>query len=149
MNCYVPDAFHKSTTKVRIFIKQRPIKSEKSLHLPLKMVRKKSEFSIFESEFNSGSTVLDVGWLEVVGLTYMDYVGFWGAWWSNGGVGLILHNHSLGMGGQGSVYDWAHKASLDQLFGRGLSEGGGTECVSWYHRDGMGLLWLALWTVCY
>ena len=44
----------------------------------------------------------------------------------------ILHNHSLGMGvdGQGSVYDWAHKASLDQLFGRGLSEGGGTECVS-------------------
>ena len=63
-------------TKVRISIKNRPRKSEKSLHLPLKMVRKKSEFSIFESEFNSGSTVLDVGWLEVVGLTYMDYVGF-------------------------------------------------------------------------
>ena len=58
MNCYVPDAFHKSTTKVRIFIKQRPIKSEKSLHLPLKMVRKKSEFSIFESEFISGSTAI-------------------------------------------------------------------------------------------
>ena len=31
-------------------------KSEKSLHLSLKLVRKKSELSLFESEFNSGST---------------------------------------------------------------------------------------------
>ena len=43
--------------KVCIHIKNWPKRSEKSPHLSLKMVRKKSEFSIFESDFNSGSTV--------------------------------------------------------------------------------------------
>ena len=42
--------------KVCIFNKNWPKRSEKSPNLPLKLVRKKSEFSIFESEFNSGST---------------------------------------------------------------------------------------------
>ena len=45
-------------TKVRIFMKKGLKRSEKSLNLPLKMVRRKSEFSILESEFNSGSAVV-------------------------------------------------------------------------------------------
>ena len=43
------------------FLSNKGLESQKkSLHFPLKMVRKKSEFLILESEFNSGSSARDI-----------------------------------------------------------------------------------------
>ena len=50
------DFFVLQSAKSAFLTKNWLKRSEKSPNLPLKMVRKKSEFSIFESEFNSGST---------------------------------------------------------------------------------------------